>query len=301
MLPTSSMPNSISFIQNNYYDSLPDSLLTALLHEKNPDLAKKKFKEISQDWHVWYDAAKELNADVKKIQQDDPNPRTTLVKCQEAINAHYKKINDSFEYLYLLAQDEVGTDPSNSGFPENEKQGILAEAKYHKILLDYIKLHNNEVLFDTILFKSVKNYDVLKMLLEDGVEPIAPNDLEGGEQDGWDVKSLVWALLVSANEDFPVDLKYCKLILDSHTLDTQAMTFLLWCACQYNDDGSEGKQIEVLDYLVSKGAVWDLAILKHYSPITSLGYHLPESFAHHNITASRPSVAEYIKSHASCM
>lgn len=294
MLPASPIMNSISTIQNNYYESLPDSLLEALLHERNPDLARKKFNEISQDWHAWYDAAIELHANVQTIRQDDPNTRATLVKCQDAINAHYEKINDSFEYLYLLARDEVDTEESVSNLPKNEVQGALAQAKYHKTLLEYIKQHKNEALFDVILFKSVKNMDVLKMLLEDGVEPISPNVIDGIEQGGWDMKSFLWALLVWSNEDFPVDLEYCKLILDKHVLDTQAMTLLLWIACRYNGKELEEKQIEVLEYLVSKGAAWDHTILQNYSPFTSMGNELPDSFSHPKIVNSRPSVTEYI-------
>lgn len=285
MTPSYSTSNKISEIQNNYYKSLPDSLLKVLTDREVDSLAQVRFHEIANDWHAWKNAAESLHLNLSSVTFDESTPRENLIECQKVINEFYHSLNDKFTYCLTKVQNELHSDLE---VPPFHHQGFLSHAKYHKDLLQFIEKNKQTIIIDSVLHESVDDQALLNLLLGEDVEPLAPENYP---------KTLGWVTLILSKSDFSVNLEFCRKILESHPLDPQDLTCLLYLAC--NDIGaeSESKQIEVIEYLVSKGARWDINLLKDYTMFELMESPSPKSFIIEENLKNKLTLKQYIEAH----
>ncbi len=298
-------------IQNSSLDftDFPKALSEALPRQLSSTDAKV---QTVVDWHAWETAAKTLHIDVDAAinliaepeEKDgaDENGSTEKSKIyQNAIDSHYQYLNDAFLLELNKAKEEIeGMDYDSesiakfiASIPEEKNAGPLSHAKYNKTLREFIHANRNAEIFDPIIFGAIENLQLLQMLIEEGVKPNVPPLPEGTRCD--DKEALGWAILISTKPDFPSNPEFCKLILNNHHIDPQGLTYLLWLVCQSPDSDSETEQLEVIKFLLSKGASWDVSLLAAYPPIALSNTEEPLTFVNDSILNDKKEIRDFMR------
>lgn len=289
----------MSQVQNtsNYFTGIPEALFQAFFdlsptERKISEMTATYFLDFVNDWHNWEKAVKALNIKLEPLhlnaRSGEKVPAEKINVYQHAIETYYQGINDAFIHHLNLARDEMrGQDYDMNALetlleslPEFRDQGPLSHAKYHQALRRFISANREADVFDLMLFGSLDNLSLLKMLLEEGTKP---STQELPIETNCDMDSLNWASLLTNIPDFPLKLDFSKLILKHGSIDTQGLTYLLWIACQYSyeDERSKGQQQESIKFLRSIGATWDIKLISDYPPILLTNGEGPLTFGSH--------------------
>lgn len=288
-------------VQNpsKHLTDIPQALLTAVTGDASPiDMQTAKvallhFQEAEKDYKAWEQAAKIFNIEVP-LKED--NAIANRVKIyQDAIESYYAHLNDAFLHqLNVTLKETEGMDYDQearkklSSVPQYKELEPLSHSKHNEAIRKFICENKDADIFDNFLFGSVGKPLLLEMLLDEGVKPAK---IESPFITQCDMESLAWTTLISFNPNFPTDLGFCKLILKYHRIDTQGLTYLLWLACQSQDQGSEAQQLQVIQFLLSQGAQLNTKFISEY-PL--LGEKGPLSFINDTIRNSKKQILEFL-------
>ncbi len=179
--------------------------------------------------------------------------------------------NDAFFHVLSKSEDacaDLGYDFESlrNDLEEIKLDEVIGEFAKNVFLRIFIKEHRGNKILSEMLFRSVESSDTLplfNMLLEEGV---SPEKAELEFETKADLDSLSWAGLLTANPENYANLEFFKNTLNLHPLDAQALTYILWLMCQNPKEGQEEREIEVMEFLLSKGATCDAAAIAKYPP-----------------------------------
>lgn len=196
---------------------------------------------------------------------------------------YYKTLNEAFFAQLAIAKEE--SEGLNYDFKSLEKalskfkdEGSSSYEECNQNLRDFIHANKENEILAEMLFESVADgtkFSLFKMLLKEGVKP---ETITLPFKTDCDLESLGWVTLITFNPENYSNLDFFKLVLKYHPIDAQGLTYILWLMCQKAKEGFKDQEIEVMKFLLSKGATWDATSIAEYPPIILSGHGIIPSF-----------------------